>query len=698
MKHVFRQLGQNARDPELLAASLATLIVVFLLLLFVTHFFVIRFTSDDAALNMLADEMWRQGRLFPRGWITNNGDLMMPSMALVLAPLLRWLPNSFGLHSIASVLAVAITLASFGAFLQAARVPMPVRLVALAVMATGPSWLLALMIYGQTTYMWWAMALPLGATLIWSYRTQVRDFGKFDSLRLFLLCTLVFALTVENPSRAILMLVLPLYAFDRVVHMGMSSLEEDTDWWKKWLIRLGLRDRLALLGIFGGFLLAATGYYLLVKFGVIETRHFASSIRWGGLEAVSKNLRVFAAGWLPTLGADDSWGTTGSLFELVLQKIRLLFAIWLTWVAVAEISRAFRPSKPNSLLRQATVFGFLAAFVPVFALYVGFDPLAVDESTMRYFTVPIVILIALAAIRVGASLGDTGARSRYATIVASVLVVAVAVQRYVPPTWWSSPRDFWATHTPAGIRFAEVLRKEGLKWGYATWWNAGVSTVLADGQARIHPIDLSGKRIERFPMIVQRDWYAGDQWRGESFIALDHTEDNPEQIAIVQNILGRPKLEINSQDYLILVYDHNIAADLWCEKRSPMSVKLDGTRPAGRVVAATQSFTSGEVQSRIATVTVLNDGDIPLDGSGDFPISIGIQLLDNSGSAVANNWRHFLLPCPIGPGEERTIRVSLPVTPPGNWQVSIDLVQEGVAWFEQWGAPTVLMSLQPTPP
>lgn len=675
-----------------IAASVALLVVVLALGLFVAHFYRAYFSSDDAVLSMLAQSMYDQGRLFPEGWITNNGDLMMPSGALLLAPLLAWFPNGFNLHAFVSLVTIALMLIPFACFLRAARVPLPVLLLATAIVASGFSWISAVLIYAQTTYMWWPAGFMVGATLIWKLRTQGDHYsgGRFDLLAIALFA-LIFVLCLANPGRVAVMMVLPLLAFDRAVALRLEGTAVSETGYRKWIRLLGLRDRLTLVCIGASFLLALIVYRLLLHFGITQTEHFASRLTLASWRSIADHLRIFGNGWFAYLGAIDERLLPKYPGAIVLRAFRLLFSVWLTWVAVAEVARIRRA---DDVLRRALAIAFVAAFVPIFVIYILFDPLAINYVTTRYFTVPMVILAALGAIRIGSISGTASKFLPVGIIVASIVLVGVAVQRFIPVASWSGG-NFFAVGPFFNTNLANVLRREGLKWGYATWWNAEGATVMGDSQASIHPITLDEGLLAPYPVMVQSHWYDSAAWKGDSFLALDRREASAQQIADVIERIGPPVRTIDSPEHLILVYDHNISVDFTCAARTPMSERLDGTRPTGQIVSAAQVFTADGAPRNAATIVVQNSSDRSFDGAGAFPISIGIHLLDESGTIVSNDWLHSPLPCSIAPGEQRSVKIILPPTPPGNLHAKVDLVQEGVAWFEQWGAPTATMPLRP---
>ena len=59
--------------------------------------------------------------------------------------------------------------------------------------------------------------------------------------------------------------------------------------------------------------------------------------------------------------------------------------------------------------------------------------------------------------------------------------------------------------------------------------------------------------------------------------------------------------------------------------------------------------------------------------------------MHGDGSLIAPDWAHFPLPCAVPPGEEREFVFELPELPTDSQFAKVGLVQEGIAWFDQWG-------------
>ena len=665
----------RAVERTWLLATLACVIAA--QLLYAIHFYKPHFQSDDAVLNMLAESMWNHGSLFPLGWTTNNGDLMVPSGALLVAPLLSWIPNGYHAHSVVGLFAIAAMLLAFTWFVRQRIKDISVVTVAAAACISGLSWYCAHAIYQQTTYLWWPGGFFVGATLVWKWWQQ-RDAGRRALGLGVALFVLVFTICFANPARTAIMFLLPLYAFDRAL-AGWRS--EESSVVERWSSRIGLSARSTTRILIVAFVSAAFGYACLVHTGRMETFHGASGLHWAGWSAVAKHLGLFVEGWFPLLGVSTAGvNMKAGMFSAALELGRLVLAVWLTWVAISEISTLHRQ---QDKFRRALGFAFVAAFVPILLLYVFLAPLAVDVSTMRYFIVPLFILLALAAVRIADSPSSRSLAFSLVLVAVGTLLAFTSVQRFV--FYANQPlQDFWRINPSATMQLAETLKREKLEWGYATWWNAGVTTVMSDGLVRVNPVTLSKGEIRPFPFMVQKDWYIPASWRGETFLALDANDRSKENLDGLRTLLGPPSRIVDAPFHTVFVYDHNIIGG--CERGSPMSSPLGPSRARIEIVSVAPEIDAGGKLGKVLVV-LRNDTGGGISGIGAYPISIGMRLLDGTGAVRDPDWLHLPLGCAMESAEQRSYIVTLPEVPEGEWTVQIDVVQEGVAWFHQWGRP-----------
>ena len=654
--------------PDVVAAA-ALALVVPMLLAYLCVFYQPLFNSDDAVVNILADAMHAQGRLLPHDWINNNGDLMMPSGALLVALLLNWFPNSYALHAAVSVLAAVLMLGSFGWLLRELQMPRIAVLVLMTFLGAGVSFDFSVMVMAQTTYFWWAAGFCACAALVVARHGAARP-SSWRARTLVPLFLLIYCISFANPARVGLMMVAPLYVLDR-------ALAYDRPGQGRGLVAiLGLRDPVVMVGFGASFIGAFALYFVLARLGTTQASYNAASLWWGGVPSVWRHLSTFR-GWFDYLGAgDSSWEQNPSGF-VAIKWFRHLVAwalsAWAVWCVGRIRADAIVP-------RRAMSLALLVSFAPIFAIYVLLEPLAISGGTLRYFIVSMIIIFVLAAFGLKLIVDRFPAGGPIILAVAALLFVPVAAQRFIPLV---------AKPASPGLALSEILRDEGLNWGYATWWNAGRTTVMSGGNVRVNPVNITGSGvISPFGNMISTRWYRPSTWVGTTFLALERGELTPVQFDFLRSVLGAPARVVETQGYRVLVYPDNIAEKFSCDFVAPTEHRL----AKGQILpflSEARLEASGSTAMPALNVRVRNPTDGTISGAGRYPMSIGVQLLRADGSVAERDWLHVPLRCPISPGGELSMLVPLRSHNGEASKIRVDLVQEGVAWLKDLGGRTV---------
>jgi SAM-dependent methyltransferase len=113
-------------------------------------------------------------------------------------------------------------------------------------------------------------------------------------------------------------------------------------------------------------------------------------------------------------------------------------------------------------------------------------------------------------------------------------------------------------------------------------------------------------------------------------------------------------------------------------------------------IAAPERATRGKTVS--VTISAANRGSgtwRPVTRSGLGRVMFGVQLLDGEGHMVAKDHYRVALPHTVAPGQTVTLTLDCPVPEnPGRFRLKIDLVAEGVTWFETTGSIPVSTPLE----
>lgn len=104
------------------------------------------------------------------------------------------------------------------------------------------------------------------------------------------------------------------------------------------------------------------------------------------------------------------------------------------------------------------------------------------------------------------------------------------------------------------IAIGEYLENEGLEYGYATFWNSNIITLLTDSKVKTICVHKDGNNLYLSDYQVNKNWYHDNRY-STYFLLLT----NDEYLSYKKSSEYEEPQEIKYHlDYSILIYDHNI--------------------------------------------------------------------------------------------------------------------------------------------
>lgn len=136
---------------------------------------------------------------------------------------------------------------------------------------------------------------------------------------------------------------------------------------------------------------------------------------------------------------------------------------------------------------------------------------------------------------------------------------AVAIGCYLAVNWIQIPVDKNASgKVRSRIELCEFLQNSGLQYGYGTYWNAGLYTVLSDFGVMIYPLE--EENLEPYYWYNVKQLYLPAEEEGQTFLLLERDEyDQWVNTICFQLKYSDYTRTLRYGDYIILVYDYNIA-------------------------------------------------------------------------------------------------------------------------------------------
>jgi hypothetical protein len=112
-----------------------------------------------------------------------------------------------------------------------------------------------------------------------------------------------------------------------------------------------------------------------------------------------------------------------------------------------------------------------------------------------------------------------------------------------------------------GLRLARFLEAQGLRYGYATFWPSGQTTVLSNGVVKVRQVQFEHGLPIPMRHLSSNRWYMPAAWQGPSFLLLSKEEAAAADLPKLFDLVGQPLRRSTFEGWQVIVFDHNIAAD-----------------------------------------------------------------------------------------------------------------------------------------
>lgn len=504
--------------------------------------------SDSAVKVLIAREIFEVGDYFPDDWNYVNGDLMVLFGHTFILPVLAILPAGFKAHALSGVASSVLILLGVWLLTELAKISAVHRFMIVASVAAGISGFAAENLFGQVSYGTVLYFTCFSVYFSWrSLNARGRE-RSIWGMALLLLMALAFW---ANPQRALVSYVLPLGVAAAFLSVGRNNFTQVFD----------KKSILTVLGFAG--LGALCGEFLHIH--TISGSHNilgAGHARWLSYELMVRNSSLFLKGYLAIFGGLPSTDQlVVSMFGLY-EAIRMLAAMVLLVLMPIAVVRVMRHGKPAMV--------FLLVFALTVFLTVLFIQLTTSVPDMRdpvqssrYLVVALILLLLVVLTQ---SLDFENAF--FFSAAQAVLFVVMLTSAYPAfKIYGISSEIHWGIsgqRNSASARqdLIEYLVRNNLEYGYASYWNAGVLSVLSDERVLVRQIDVDNGLPRPMRHLSSNRWYRPSAWSGMTFLLLTPQEEKLLDLARME-VLGLVPSQIKEfGGYKIMVFPENVASKL----------------------------------------------------------------------------------------------------------------------------------------
>lgn len=633
------------------------------------------FHSDSAAKSLIAGEIFRTGEFFPKDWNYVNGDLFVIFGHLFVLPFLPFLKNGFALHAVSGLISAGLIVVSVWFLLIVLEVSTTARLFFLALLTTGISPYLAENLFGQVSYgaVLYLAVLQLYFVVLYLKRCEVGA-AKNTTFPVLAFGIIVFLVFLSNPARALASYTLPLFSGLLFVSARESILNE-------YVLPNGHRRGIIILISVMFFAGIVGGVCHRLVLAIVNNSMQAADARFLAYEDVVRNFVETIRGWLFLVGGGTTKGRAILSRMGLYESLHLIFTLILLMTPFFWFVTIWREKSPY--LSLVTVFTIVSlAIVAFLHIFTTIPDMSDPLMSSRYFAVAVIMMLIVLFVK-----GDFWITSHNIQMVHSFIVVLLLpflLSGYLILVLPALGKDMASGKKRLSIKPApfdgiiEVLGKNKLSYGFASYWNANVISVLSSGETKIRPVHLMGLPK---PMrhLSSNEWYRATAYEGRTFFLLYEREYKAINWDAMEAYLGRPERELIEADWRVVVYPFNVAGRLpgWQLGRS-IDAPLAHLHKIVLISYPLQ-FVSGK--SATFEVEVQNLSNEVYSSHGGMPVNLGVHLSDEKGKMINFDFWREPLRGDLPPGQKQRIAVPIRIEQPGDYKLSFDLVQEGVTWF-----------------
>lgn len=486
------------------------------------------FHSDFAAANILAREQLRTGQLLPDTWNTSTG-IFLVFYNLLIVPFSLFIKDQLVLHSMA-VTIVLLIFAFLLRYFSQKIVGSNFYLVVLCFFFSGTSSVVVAMAFAEAAYLISVLDNILLLTLFFKAVSNNFSVKSKKYYRLLLVYVAYLCLYgVLNLAYQVLPFLGSMVLFFILEHATVPSHQ----------LKQEFSRTIKLIA----FLLVSIVVGLLGANYLAEAVEFQSqaNITYAGY---SNQASAFVGFILSAIGYRGGV----QLFSLPgLMNAVIIAAFLAMLVCCIQLFRKYH--------EQSFEVKILMNFsLVIFCIYLYFDFLiyCTVAGTERYFFKPLFFLYILSGYYIYTYIFQKGFLSKIVAIV-SIAIFSLPYAVAGIPTILNYPK----LHNEQ-LGLVNYLKGNGLKHGYATFWNAGNNMVLSN-----FDIEIGGVLLQEY--IVPYRWlssdisYDPDSYTGESFLMLTDAEAEVFENQIGFAVLGDPSQILSYDGFKIYVYPYNIA-------------------------------------------------------------------------------------------------------------------------------------------
>lgn len=506
------------------------------------------FHSDSASRIVYAREVLESKEYFPHDWYFENGDLPVFRPATLAIPLMAFVHGSYTVYAISYFIFTILILLGIWSIASLTDASASRKILLIAIFAAGISSLMAENLFGQISY---GVILFYDCYIVFFAWNFLQPANARRRLYGFGLATLLLIVFWANPKRASVYYLLPLTVSTLFYFYHHKTLVRK--------LLPGFLLALAVGIICGSFFHSVTVDKVNMVMGVADAKLLP-------YELIPRNASEAFKGFLAAFNALPEPGGIDYSKSGIYVCARILAAVIFIGLVINSIRYSFSNKPGGSFF--LTTFA-VASFVPLLIIYVGttVPDMNFPLQSFRYLLPPIFLFMIIAITQnydvVKNPLFTLG-QAFFALVLLSSAYTA-----YVNPSRseyldWTQPTDrtLPKLRLDNGVGLSNFLEKQGLKYGYASYWNAHVISALSGEKVIVRPIEYKSGLPTPLHWLSSSRWYQPGAWEGETFLLLRSEEAPSVSLDLMAYYHGNPIRKLSFDNFIIYVFQKNISVGM----------------------------------------------------------------------------------------------------------------------------------------
>jgi hypothetical protein len=331
--------------------------------------------------------------------------------------------------------------------------------------------------------------------------------------------------------------------------------------------------------------IVAGGLFHTITLSGVNNMAGAGQARWLSYEEMTRNVTFSLKGFLAIFGGLPSAGRGVVGMGGVYEAIRIASTLALLVLIPYSLKKALQQKLGGAWFVAS--FAIVAVLLVLFVQFLTTVPDMSDPVTSSRYLVPSLLLLFIVVLANRHEFKATPLLT-----LASFALVTVFITSSYPALIGSNLGSSMTRESmgqqPHPLRdLSNFLQKNGLHYGYASYWNAGVLSVLSDEKVLVRQIVIDRGLPIPMKHLSSNRWYRPGAWQGETFLLLTAQEAAAIKWEDLEHYRAKPVRELAFGPFKIFVFAQNLAAYLpvWDKRYVSMTrfeAKKDSMHQSGR--------------------------------------------------------------------------------------------------------------------